>query len=544
MPAQLTTRAQVNGYRFLLQRFEHAMVRRDVRMLHDPMRIQYRSLITGLVLALLFTAGCAILSFIRPQGQVGQAKIVMGSDSGALYAVVDQTLHPVLNLASARLITGSAESPTSVKDAKLATMPRGPLLGVPGVPAALPGTADHDMSAWTLCDDVSAGLKTTVVAGPPRLGPAIRAAAPDAALLVSRNGVNYLVYQGKHARVDMGNTSMVEALGVRGMRARPVGDGLLNATVAVPDLVVPAMPGTGTQGMVHWGKLMVGAVIRVDSFNASKLYLVLPNGVQKLSPFAAEVMRSVSSAGLTEIASVPPDALSGVPVLDSMPLDQFPTEQPHVVSADEQPVACVTWSRARRDPGAQLGLLVGKQVPLAEGTRAVTLVDGGGGQRADAAYIQPATGEFVQVTGVEPDSTRRDGMFYITDTGVRFGIPDATTAGVLGLSEPKLAPWQMVNQLPAGPMLDRQAALVAHDTIGAGTDTPAAAGPPAGAPGPGSATPQGAPGPGSTPQGAPGGNAPSGPGGNTPPGPGGAPPPGPPPNTGGANRPDAVSGNP
>ncbi|MQY24965.1 ESX-5 secretion system ATPase EccB5 [Nocardia sp. RB56] len=541
MPAQLTTRAQVNGYRFLLQRFEHAMVRRDVRMLHDPMRIQYRSLITGLVLAVLFTAGCAILSFIRPQGQVGQSKIVMGSESGALYAVVDQTLHPVLNLASARLITGSAESPTSVKDSKLAAMPRGPLLGVPGVPAALPGTADHDLSAWTLCDDVSGGLKTTVVAGPPRLGPAVRAAAPDEALLVTRNGVNYLIYEGKHARVDMGNTAIVEALGVRGMRARPVGDGVLNATVAVPDLAVPALPGPGTQGMVRWGKLMVGSVIRVDSFNASKLYLVLPNGVQKLSPFAAEVMRSVSSMGLTEIASVPPDALSGVPVLNSVPLDQFPTEQPHVVTADDQPVACVTWARGRRDPVARLGLLVGKQVPLAEGTHAVTLVDGGNGQRADAAYIPPATGEFVQVIGIEPDSTRRDTMFYVTDTGVRFGIPDANTAGVLGLSQPKLAPWQILNQLPAGPMLDRQAALVAHDTLGSGrADAPAdPAGPRPAAPA--AAAPAAPPA-----AAAPGPGGPPGPG-NAPPAPGTAPPSGPPPNTGGPSQdspPGGATGNP
>ncbi|WP_280228711.1 type VII secretion protein EccB, partial [Nocardia cyriacigeorgica] len=47
MPAQLTTRQQVNGYRFLLRRLDHALVRRDVRMLHDPMRSQLRSLLVG-----------------------------------------------------------------------------------------------------------------------------------------------------------------------------------------------------------------------------------------------------------------------------------------------------------------------------------------------------------------------------------------------------------------------------------------------------------------------------------------------------------------
>lgn len=42
-----TTRWQVNGYRFLVRRMEHALVRRDVRMLHDPMRSQSRALAVG-----------------------------------------------------------------------------------------------------------------------------------------------------------------------------------------------------------------------------------------------------------------------------------------------------------------------------------------------------------------------------------------------------------------------------------------------------------------------------------------------------------------
>ncbi|MBU3065203.1 type VII secretion protein EccB [Nocardia sp. NEAU-G5] len=468
MPAQLTTRAQVNGYRFLLQRFEHALVRRDVRMLHDPMRIQFRSMITGLVLAVLCTGGCAVLAFLRPQGQVGSAKIIMGSDTGALYVMVDKTLHPVLNLASARLIAGSSETPTAVKDAKLTALPRGPLLGIPGVPAALPGPADRDRSSWTLCDDLTAGLHTTVLSGPAQLGPAARELATGEALLVSQGAATYLVYDGKHARIDMGNTAIVAALGLHGLRPRPVGDGLLNATVPAPDLTAPVIRGAGGPSPLRWGNLVVGAVVRVDGVNSTSLYVVLANGIQKLSPFAAEVVRTAGSLGMAEIGLVPPDAVAGVPVVDDLAVDQFPVQAPHIVSADDQPVACASWSRGRHDPIARLGLLVGKQVPLAEDMHPVTLVDGGHGRSADAVYIPPSSGEFVQVTGIEPDSTRREVLFYITDTGVRFGIPDAATAGMLGLSDPKLAPWQIISRLPAGPMLDRQSALVAHDTLGNG----------------------------------------------------------------------------
>src|SRR5437879_11106689 len=133
------------------------MVRRDVRMLHDPMRSQSRSLIIGAILALLGVAGCAILAFIHPQGAVGSAKIIVGKSSGALFVMVKdqsgaQTLHPVLNLASARLISSSPDSPTSVADAKLSSYAPGPLLGIPGAPQALPGSSQGTSSDWSYCE--------------------------------------------------------------------------------------------------------------------------------------------------------------------------------------------------------------------------------------------------------------------------------------------------------------------------------------------------------------------------------------------------------
>ncbi len=469
MPAQLTTRAQVNGYRFLLQRFEHALVRRDVRMLHDPMRVQFRSLMTGFVLAILVTAGCAVLAFLRPQGQVGDAKILLGSGSGAVYVVVDKTLHPVLNLASARLITQSDEAPTSVSDTKLTSMPRGPLLGIPGAPSALPGPRDRDSSAWTLCEDSIDGVRTTVLDGPPRLGSQVRAAAADEALLVTRDGATYLIYEGKRARVDMNSDAMVATLGLRGVRQRPVGTSLLNATVAVPDLAVPIVPGAGGPSRVRNGNFVVGTVLRVETVSGAQSYVVLADGVQKISEFTAELLRSSDSMGHTVIPLVAPDAIGGLPVLDVLPVGQFPAKTPTVVSTDTDPIACAAWSRTGEAQAARLNVLVGRALPLDAAAAPVATVSGDG---ARSVYLPTGTGEFVQATGIEPDSTRRDALFYVTDTGVRFGIPDTATATVLGLGKPKLVPWQFIGQLPAGPMLERSAALIARDIVRADGNVP------------------------------------------------------------------------
>ncbi len=126
-----TTRWQVNGYRFLVRRMEHALVRRDVRMLHDPMRSQSRALAVGVVIASLGLAGCAALALFRPQDKIGDASIVVGKDSGAMFVVMGDTLRPVLNLASARLIVGKSENPVIVKESELDTRPRGALVGIP-----------------------------------------------------------------------------------------------------------------------------------------------------------------------------------------------------------------------------------------------------------------------------------------------------------------------------------------------------------------------------------------------------------------------------
>src|SRR5262245_9177206 len=99
MPSRPTTRWQVSGYRFLVRRMVHALVRRDVRMLHGPMRSQSRAYTAGLILGVVALAGCAVLALLKPQGTIGNSKILMGKESGQIYAVIDGTVHPALNLA-------------------------------------------------------------------------------------------------------------------------------------------------------------------------------------------------------------------------------------------------------------------------------------------------------------------------------------------------------------------------------------------------------------------------------------------------------------
>ncbi|MBU3064910.1 type VII secretion protein EccB [Nocardia sp. NEAU-G5] len=466
MPTQLTTRAQVSGYRFLLKRFEHALIRRDVRMLHDPMAVQFRALMVSMVLGVLALGACAVLGLLRPQGAVGNAHIIVGKDSSALYVLRDGTLHPVLNLASARLVAGAAETPTSVKESQLASYPRGPLVGIPGAPDALPGS-DAKSSDWTMCESVTpvSGASRIVVAGRPALGPGLRALDSGDALLVASNGTNYLLFDGKRAQVDLANDATVRSLKLQGIEPRTIGSGLLDATVPIPALSPPVIPQLGKPSPVPGVK--IGAVIRVSGTSSTDVYVALADGVQPISPLAADFIRNDDSLGMDDVIAVPPDALRGIPVVSELPLGAFPAARPRLLSGDDLPVACVAWSRSSDDGNASLRLLAGSSWPMPPAAVPVGMVSGGvDPSRIDAAYLAPSSGEFVQSTGIAPDSTRRDSLFYITDNGIRYGIPDTATAGILGLTgKPKLAPWEIIGQLVPGPELTPDAAQTAYDTL-------------------------------------------------------------------------------
>ncbi|MEV6069796.1 type VII secretion protein EccB [Nocardia sp. NPDC052001] len=509
MPAQLTTRAQVNGYRFLLRRLDHALIRRDVRMLHDPMRAQFRSLVSGAILALLVVAGCAILAFIRPQGSIGDAKIVMGKDSGALYVVYtnpndksDVELRPVLNLASARLYVGSAESPKSVKDSKLNTMPRGPILGIAGAPAALPGSTQGDRSQWTICDTVqlsaaggaasSVGATTTAIAGKLELSERIKPTDSNAALLVRSVATksstetvtkDYLLYDGKRAEVNLNDPTILRALNLTAPRPRPITTGLVGAATEVPALVPPTIPNAGDPGPGRLNGIRVGGVIRVASLGGSSnsdLYVVLSDGVQRISSFTSDVIRAANSQGMDEIKSVPPDLIVGLDrPANPLPVADFPSVAPKIIATEDDPVSCITWSKNKAtdvkdadtaegpSDRAVVSLLVGTRLPLPDSSVPVKLATSDGtGNRIDGAYIPPTSGEFVQSTGIAPGSRRRDSLFYIADNGISYGIPDLKTAQMLGLgSTPRLAPWEVIGQFVTGPTLSAAAASTSYDSM-------------------------------------------------------------------------------
>src|SRR6478672_13271821 len=152
MAWQPTTRLHLSGHRFLLRRLECALLDRDIRGVNEPIRTPMQSLMAGSVLAIIVVAGCVVLAVVRPQLAVTDAPIVMGKQSGALYVRIGETLHPVLNLASARLIVRTDADPQPIPESELGRSKRGPLLGIPSAPQFLGMPLAEDELRWAVCD--------------------------------------------------------------------------------------------------------------------------------------------------------------------------------------------------------------------------------------------------------------------------------------------------------------------------------------------------------------------------------------------------------
>ncbi|MCU1645291.1 MAG: secretion system protein EccB1 [Nocardia sp.] len=476
MPSKPTTRWQVSGYRFLVRRMEHALVRRDVRMLHDPMRSQSRAFSVGLILACVALAGCGVLALLRPQDKIGSNKILIGKDTGAVYVVLDNVVHPALNLTSARLAAGEAAKPATVKETELAKKPRGQLIGIPGAPASLAFESKSNGRTWTICDvlanDGSRTLTTSVLAGDPVQGK-VSGLDSGKGLLVQGRDHTYLVYDNQRAQVDMNDRAVVDALDIRGLTPRPISPGLLDSIPEVLPIVPPLIADVGAALNYSIGDHRIGDVVQVRTDN--KNYVVLADGLQPVSALTADIVRNAyrSTAADDHIGQAD---RTGAPVSSALPVANYPDTAPGIVDGKDQPVDCLSWrpvESADQTDGsrhADLTVLTGHAVPIPDRARLVPLAQAdGNGPAVDSFYMKPGAGAYVQTTGIEPDSQRRDSLFFVSDYGVRYGIKNLESAKALGMDpesvRPEPAPWSIAGLIASGPTLSRESAMVAHDGV-------------------------------------------------------------------------------
>jgi type VII secretion protein EccB len=428
VPAAPSTQVQVQAYRFGLRRLDSALQNGDPLPPADPHRRTRVGLFVGLGIVALLILASAIWGLVRPQQTIGDAAIVRDRDSGAIYVVHDRRLYPALNLTSALLAAGSATGRTAVKTVDAAVLrgyDRGPLIGIPAAPDSVVSRADLLPARWSACD--FGGGSVPVLVGRAVPGQLAR----DQALLVRGPDRTYLLLTGS-ARVPVSTDPRVlRALGLDLAQARPVAARLLNAVPELPPVDVPLVPSAGRAPSYDIDGRPIGSVVRVVRAASTDLYLLLDDGVQRITPLMADLVRFTYPAS-AQIATVTPSEMGSVPTTHSpLPVPALRSAPTLVPSA---PVVCASWQ-------GRWTISTHSRLPLPDGVSAV-----------GAVYVPPGRGAVVTaVSGSQSTATR----YLITDQGIRYPVPDESVLRTLGLGgTAKPVPSALVALLPLGPALD------------------------------------------------------------------------------------------
>ena len=458
-----------------------ALTRWRVRMEIEPGRRQTLAVLASVSAAAVISLGALLYSFISPSGQLNESPIIADRDSGALYVRVGDKLYPALNLASARLIAGRPDNPHKVRKSQIAEQPHGPLVGIPGAPSDFSPTTPAS-SSWLVCDSVTprAGVgapspvTVTVIDGKPDLSNRRHVLNGSDAVVLRYEKDTWVVRQGRRSRIDGSNRAVLLPLGLSPEnvnQAPPMSRALYDALPVGPELAVPKVPDAGKPAGFAGAPGPVGTVIVTPQISGPQQYsVVLASGVQTVTSVVAQILQNAGAPAGNAPVVVAPASLAKMPVVNGLDLSAYPDGPLSVEDIRDNPATCWWWEKTAGEERARVQVISGPTIPVAPGDadKVVSLVKAdSSGREADKVFFGPEYGNWVEVTGNDPASATSESLWWLSSSGVRFGVENSRDSrAALGLtSQPSPAPWVALRLLAPGPMLSRADAVVRHDTL-------------------------------------------------------------------------------
>lgn len=520
MASTPTTKSHVEAYQFVLRRMQSALVRRDAVMLHDPMRNHSRATTVGVVLGVVGLLGFLVYGLFSPAPKLdSETQIAISKETGQVY-VVDNSprrLIPMTNLASARLLwysrnnpdqqagggdapggtTGTQQeaaggNPKLVSEAALASLPRGRLTGLPDAPDVLPGEKIRIDAQWSVCDTLRLDrfrenqaaenlIKTSVIAG---VSGGNAELGDEAVLVQQRTGEKkaFLIYKRPQqlkdissstvrAEVDLKNDKVMNALKLKGKQPRAISTALLNAIPEVSELRAPVIPNQGQQATyVSETRVKIGEVVSVERTGTLEYMVALEDGFQTVDETVGDLLRYAYSNNQKAIPLSPNAIADHKDPKNPLDLTSYPTKIPTTLEANpNNTVLCLGWKAENYtadNKAEHVSVTIGSKIPGPAEMSAVELnAPGAGGEIIDEFMMLPGKQAVVRASqGLNDYGTGP--VQIVTGRGVRYGVPDAGTAGALGLQGNfPPAPNQILSLLPMGPQLNKNEANRSYDSI-------------------------------------------------------------------------------
>lgn len=478
-----TTLVQVSGYNFLKNRITRAFQTRD--NMDVPSEPSAFKKCAGLGLAAFVViggAGKAVGFFDKGSNALGDSKYVVTAD-GTQYVNFKDTWHSVENTASARLIIGAAENPTSIKPKALDGQPMGQMMGILGAPGNFT-RRDDEISEWSVCTQYTPASRTNlldttsvdsiIIAGSGELDNRAQLLNNQESVVVKNldTGEYWIVLStGQKMRVAPNDERVMNALALSREdidKATNVSSVMLESLDTLPDLDTPQIEGDGGNSTAI-SDYRIGTVLSVDMPNSKDFFMVGDKGVQRINPFIA---RWVATTGGTVLDNISPDKASSYPsttgVIDTA---RYPTGIPKVNVGKS---VCSVWTKESSTADAKRSVFVASTLPMEQkkADNAAELLPSAGTKAptANFSYTSGGKGWFVRTTGSSNDSLEQGALFWISDAGVAYPIgsndegsfDDTVSALGIGGQNPNLIPQGFLDRYTLGPTLSPERARTLH----------------------------------------------------------------------------------
>ncbi len=454
----LTRKDLVQAHRLMTMRAGQALLLAEPDNADRPLRRIGIGLFSGLMVGVLLIAGWGIAGLITKDGSIrgmDEQTVLIAKGTGAKYVMCQMQrdrLCTAVNYASARLaVQGTQVKVRTVATKSLARFQRGPLIGIPGAPDALPSSLVS--APWSACVSTVPHNGLRVPAASLAIGGDLGGTPmePGRGVIVQTDRRYWLVADGVKRELPEAFVRIL-APEYQEIRVPPV---WLNGLVPGPRFEPPVIPGRGLRvASPAGGKARIGQLYSVAASGASpqQTYVLLREGLAPLTKTEAWLLENSPRAPeLIPVSRSVANRFQTAPLPDN----GLPRELPGVVAYDGSQPLCAVYAApgkasARLTLGASLPAIAD---PAAIGTRP---------DRPDQIIMRPGTGVLAAVTQNEPVSSGGTTAYVlITEDGQRFPIPTAEDLAKLGYTEAQTRPVMshLMQLMPAGPALDGGAAV-------------------------------------------------------------------------------------
>ncbi|MFD0025206.1 type VII secretion protein EccB [Streptomyces sp. NPDC058382] len=442
-------RDELNAYTFAKRRMVAAFLRPSPTGSDEGAPRPLRAVLPSVVAGALILAGFGAVGMFSPAAPVGWDRpgthVIVGKDSTTRYVVLHTgrgkdrktLLHPVLNLASARLLLtprdyGVVQVDDDILDA--GKPPRGPVLGIPYAPDRLPEAGDAGTAKrWAVC--VQPGGKGNTVQKA-----AFVLAERDSGLMDGANRLTggqvlyvrgqdrtrYLVdARGTKYRIDESAADLGHLTGalVGGARPQPVTDDWLATLHDGSPIAFPRIPGdvgapAHVEGRLSEQENRIGTVLRTRNGEGTAYYVVLRGRALPVSEFTAWLLiNSPQTAALDLDGEARAVGLQ----------DFVPDREPFVGQAAHWPahradrIGTTDTGGSGRDTVCSVLRSTDDNGRTTLSTWAGTSYPASVGAGGTSTYVTPGSG--LLYTQIRGRRTGADGsLFLVTDTGLRYAV--------------------------------------------------------------------------------------------------------------------------